>query len=90
MSGGPQASSPLLSVEAAAEYLGMSVNWCYRTLKRFVPHVKIGGAVKYRKDDLDAYIEQSAHPPIGLKPPDIKSSVSLRELLRGNRIRKKE
>jgi hypothetical protein len=59
------------------------VNWCYRTLKRFVPHVKLGGAVKFRKDDLDAYIERNAHAPLGLVRRDIKSSVSLKERLRG-------
>jgi excisionase family DNA binding protein len=81
-----QIRSPLLSVEEAAEYLGMSVQWCYRNLKRHIAYRKLGGALKFHKNDLDEYIEKSAHPPIGFNVRDIKSSVSLRELLRGNRL----
>lgn len=90
MNGSAPITSPLLSVEEAAGYLGMSVQWCYRALKRFVPHVKIGGALKFRKDDLDAHIERSAHPPLGFSSRDIKSSVSLGDTIRGNRLRSQE
>ena len=85
-----QIRSPLRSVEEAAEYLGMSVPWCYWNLKRHMPYEKIGGALKFHIDDLNEYIQRSKHPPIGFNVRDVKSSVSLRELIRGNRLRANE
>jgi hypothetical protein len=55
-----QRTSPLLSVEEAAAYLRMSVSWVNQTLKKLCPARKIGGRVKYLKDDLDRFIERSA------------------------------
>jgi predicted DNA-binding transcriptional regulator AlpA len=55
-----QRSPTLLSVEETAAYLHMSVSWVYQTLRRFCPARKIGRKVKYLKNDLDRYIEQSA------------------------------
>ena len=49
-----------MSVEEAAAYLQMSVSWVYQTLRKFCPARKIGGRVKYLKDDLDRFIERSA------------------------------
>ena len=50
----------LMDIANAAAYLGISV----RTLrkwkdKRLVPFVKLGGLLKFRKSDLDAWIEQN-------------------------------
>jgi hypothetical protein len=50
----------LLSVEETAAYLHMSVSWVNQTLKKLCPARKIGGRVKYLKDDLDRFIERSA------------------------------
>jgi len=55
-----QRTAPLLSVEEAAAYLHMSKSWVDQTLRKFCPARKIGGRVKYLKDDLDRYIERSA------------------------------
>ena len=55
-----QRTAPLLSVEEAAAYLHMSVSWVNQTLRKFCPARKIGGRVKYLKDDLDRFIERSA------------------------------
>jgi excisionase family DNA binding protein len=85
-----QRTSPLLSVEEAADYLGMSVQWCYRNLKRHIAYRKLGGALKFHIDDLNEFIKRSTHPPIGFNVRDVKSSVSLRELLHGNRLRSQE
>lgn len=52
--------SRLMSVEEAAAYLQMSPSWVYQTLRKFCPARKIGGRVKYLKDDLDRFIERSA------------------------------
>lgn len=58
---GPR-SSPfrsLLTIEEAADYLGMSAKWLYRNY-RDLPHVKIGGGTKprirFKSADLDAWI----------------------------------
>lgn len=43
-----QPSRPsLLTVDEAAEYLGMSAKWLYRNYQN-LPHVKIGGGMKPR------------------------------------------
>jgi predicted DNA-binding transcriptional regulator AlpA len=70
-------SSPLLSPEETASYLGMSKSWCYQHLKKFCPHVKIGGALKYRKEDLDQFIESQRCMPLDAR--DVHSFVGLGE-----------
>lgn len=53
------ADDPLLSTEAAAEYLGVSpgtlANW--RTAKKGPPYALIGSVVRYRKSAIDRYCE---------------------------------
>ena len=79
-------TSPLLSVAEAATYLGMSKDWVYERLKALVPHVKIGGALKFRKEDLDRYIASQTVAPMNTR--DIRSPVSLREVMRESRRQK--
>ena len=55
-----QRTAPLLNKKEAAAYLHMSVSWVNQTLNKHCPARKIGGRVKYLKDDLDRYIERSA------------------------------
>ncbi len=81
----PGVTSPLLSVADAATYLGMSKDWVYERLKVLVPHVKIGGALKFRKEDLDRYIAASTVAPMDTQ--DIRSPHLLRELMHGQRSR---
>jgi len=49
----------LLTIEEAADYLGMSAKWLYRSYHD-LPHVKIGGGAKprirFKSADLDAWI----------------------------------
>ena len=80
-----RAASPLLSVAEAAAYLGMSKDWVYERLKALVPHVKIGGALKFRREDLDRYIASQTVAPMNTR--DIRSPVSLREVMRESRPR---
>ena len=58
--GHTQRVAPLLNVKEAAAYLQMSVSWVNQTLRKLCPARKIGGRVKYLKDDLDRFIERSA------------------------------
>jgi excisionase family DNA binding protein len=79
-------SFPLLSVKEAAAYLGMSKDWVYENLKKLIPHVKIGGSLKFHRDDLDRYIASQTVSPMNTR--DIRSPISLRELMRGPRPKK--
>lgn len=52
--------SNLYSNEEAAAYLGVATNSLavWRATKRYgLPYVKVGRLVKYRKSDLDAFLE---------------------------------
>ena len=56
-----QSTQQLLTTQQAAEYLAVTpsilVNWrCTKRVK--VPYLKIGNAVRYRKSDLDKFLEQ--------------------------------
>ena len=77
-------SFPLLSVKEAAAYLGMSRDWVYDRLKSLIPHVKIGGALRFRKEDIDRYIASRTFAPLNTK--DIRSPISLREKMRESRL----
>jgi len=77
---GPGIRSPLLGVRQVAELLRVSVDFVYSTMKRNVPHVKVGGALRFRKEDIDRYIAMQTVSPMAVR--DIKSPISLRELMR--------
>jgi hypothetical protein len=47
-------------------------------------HVKIGGALKFRKEDMDRYIASQIVAPMNVR--DVKSPANLRELMREPRI----
>ena len=73
-------SFPLLSVKEAADYLGMSRDWVYERMKSLIPHDKIGGALRFRKEDIDRYIASQTVNPVNVR--DIRSPISLREKMR--------
>ena len=80
----PEVTSPLFSVVETAIYLGMSKDWVYERLKTLIPHVKIGGALKFRKEDLDRYIASQIIAPMNVR--DVKSPANLREVMRESRL----
>jgi len=53
-------SEPLLDVDQAADYIGMSAKWIYRNYA-ILPHRRIGEGprprIKFRRCDLDRWIE---------------------------------
>jgi excisionase family DNA binding protein len=57
--GGSSLFRSLLTIEEAADYLGMSAKWLYRNY-RDLPHLKIGGGTKprirFKSADLDGWI----------------------------------
>lgn len=54
----------LLAQDAVAEILGVSTKWLERDrwVERRLPFVKIGRGVRYRADDIAAYIEANTQP----------------------------
>jgi predicted DNA-binding transcriptional regulator AlpA len=58
---GQLSAQPLLTVEQAAAYLGMSAKWVYRNYRRLTP-VLIGDGprprIRFRRCDLDAWVSR--------------------------------
>lgn len=53
-------SEPTITAEAAAEILGMSVDWVYQeAAAQRLPSFKIGGRRKFRASELEAFIQAS-------------------------------
>lgn len=54
----------LLKCPEAAEYLGVAVNTLYswRHVGRGPRVIKVGNALRYRRSDVDAWLEQNADP----------------------------
>ena len=77
---GPGIGSPLLDVKEAAKHLNMSTAWIYSTLRSNIPHVKVGGALRFRKEDIDRYIASRTVAPMNTR--DVKSPIDLREIMR--------
>ncbi|HOP40450.1 MAG TPA: helix-turn-helix domain-containing protein [Geobacteraceae bacterium] len=61
-----------------AEYLGVTVKKLRkdRLLKKGVPFVKIGRCVRYRKEDVDAYVEANCQAPEGYVRPEPQKASS--------------
>lgn len=61
----PNDPEPLLSVEAVSEWLGVPrgtlLNWRYRG--DGPRSIKVGGSVRYRRADVEAYLDQQASTP---------------------------
>ena len=54
-------SGPLMKIEAAAAYLGYTVGTLYNKVAAGeVPHIRLGRAIRFRRSDLDAWIDEQA------------------------------
>lgn len=50
---------PLLTPEVVAERLSVEKSWVYRAAReRIIPSVKVGRWVRFRREDIDAFIEK--------------------------------
>ncbi len=50
--------SRLLEAEDVVNYLGMRTDWVYREVRAGrLPHVRLGRAVRFRRESIDAWIE---------------------------------
>jgi excisionase family DNA binding protein len=58
-------SGPLLDYKAAAEYLATSPRHVRQLWsERRVAAVKVGRSVRFRRADLDAYVQKQVHPAL--------------------------
>jgi excisionase family DNA binding protein len=53
---------PIYTTAGAARYLDMSPSWV-RNHQREIGHFKMGGELRFRKSDLDAYLAKARHEP---------------------------
>lgn len=58
---GKEAPEPLLTVDELADYLKVSPGTVYnRVSKGEIPFVKIGAAVRFRRAEVDRWVEEQA------------------------------
>lgn len=56
----------LLNIKKSADRLGTTERWMRRAVaERRLPFVKVGRQVRFRPEDLDAYIERQLVPATG-------------------------
>lgn len=54
--------SRLLEAEDIADYLGMRTDWVYREVRAGrLPHIRLGRAVRFRRESIDAWLESREH-----------------------------
>ena len=65
--GNPARRGPeLLSMQDVCNVLGMGKSWTYRKVKSGeIPSVKLGRAIKIKREDLEAYLENQRYQPAG-------------------------
>ena len=52
----------LLSIKEVCEELGMGKSWVYHRLRsREIPSIKLGGAVKVKRTDLNEFVEKQPY-----------------------------
>lgn len=66
------AHRPLLDIAGVAEYLGTSERHIRRLVsERRIPHVKLGGLVRFNLDTIDAWLVDNERRPGGDAPPKL-------------------
>lgn len=51
----------LMTIKDLAKKLGVSENWVYchlRVRKPLLPHVRLGGHIRFREEDIEVWIEE--------------------------------
>ncbi len=60
----------LLLIQVVCDALGMGKSWTYRRVKSGeIPSVKLGRAIKVRREDLEEYLESRRYNPTDEEPP---------------------
>jgi excisionase family DNA binding protein len=61
--GGQRGRVELLSIAQLCRELGMGKSWVYRRLRsEEIPSVRLGRAIKERRDELEEYLQSCHHP----------------------------
>ena len=69
----PEDDNSLLSVESLAAYLSVSKQWVYeRVSLNEIPHIKIGKFPRFKKTDIDKWIESQKIPAMNLNSKKLK------------------
>jgi excisionase family DNA binding protein len=76
LSGNSQhAADVIFGVEGLAQYLNVSKQWIYeRTHLKEIPHLKIDGQLRFRKKDIDKWLNSYNVPAID-KPESILKAI---------------
>ncbi len=55
----------LLGVKELAEYIGVSVQWVYERVQlKEIPYIKVGKLLRFRKSDIDTWLDDLKIPPM--------------------------
>lgn len=61
--GKQETEETIFDVRGLAEYLKVSSKWIYeRTCLKEIPHIKIGGQLRFSKKDIDKWLQTSKIP----------------------------
>ncbi len=64
----PIPRTPAVDIEGAAEYLGISVRHMRRLVAdRRIAHFKVGHLIRFRYDDLDAFLQAGRREAVCLR-----------------------
>ncbi len=56
---------PLLGVKELAQYIGVSVQWVYERVQlKEIPYIKAGKLLRFRKSDIDTWLDGLKIPPM--------------------------
>jgi len=59
----PARTRPLMEIDEAAQYLGVSVRHVRRLVaEKRIPYIKWGGRLHFDPDELDAWVDEHRHP----------------------------
>ena len=59
----------LITIKEVANKLGVSENWVYshlRTRRPLIPHIHLGGHIRFREADIDQWIEEQVQNAVRL------------------------
>ncbi len=55
----------LLGVKELAEYIGVSIQWVYERVQlKEIPYIKVGKHLRFRKSDIDGWLDSLKVPPM--------------------------
>lgn len=78
-----EARRPLLDVGGVADYLGTSERHIRRLVaERRVPHVKVGGLVRFNLDDIDRWLAANQRGPDAPNPTPDPALAPVRSITR--------